>query len=184
MQLRLRQALSLRRAISLVWQCSPGWTSINIGILCFQAVLPLASLYLMKLVIDAVAAAASGAQTAAPFSRIVTLIVLAAIVAALTGLCRTLGSLVGDAQGQVVTDHMHDILHAKSVDVDLEYYENAHYFDALHRAQQEAPMRPTRIVNGLAQLGLSVFSLLALACLLISFHWIFSVVLIAAACPG
>lgn len=183
-QLKVRQALSLKRALLLVWQCSPGWTSLNVGILSVQAVLPLASLYLMKLVIDDVAAAASGADKAAVFGRAAVLIALAGGVATLAGLCRTIGALIGDAQAQVVTDHMHDILHAKSVEVDLEYYENAQFYDALHRAQQEAPLRPTRIVNGLAQLGLGAFSLLAIAGLLISFHWGFAVVLFAAALPG
>ena len=183
-QLRVRQVLSLRRAFSLVWQCSPGWTSLNIGILSVQAVLPLASLYLMKLVIDDVAAAASSADRAAVFGRAAVLIVLAGGVATLAGLCRTIGALVGDAQAQVVTDHMHDILHAKSVEVDLEYYENAQFYDALHRAQQEAPLRPTRIVNGLTQLALGAFSLVAMAGLLVSFHWGFALVLFAAAFPG
>jgi ATP-binding cassette subfamily B protein len=53
---------------------------------------------------------------------------------------------------------MHDILHAKSIEVDLEYYENSQYLDTLHRAQQEAPFRPTRIVHGLLQTGQSGIS--------------------------
>jgi ATP-binding cassette subfamily B protein len=138
----------------------------------------------MKLIIDDVAAAASSVDRAAVFERAAVLIVLAGGVATLAALCRTIGALVGDAQAQVVTDHMHDILHAKSVEVDLEYYENPQYYDALHRAQQEAPLRPTRIVNGLTQLALGAFSLVAIAGLLISFHWGFALVLFVAASPG
>lgn len=183
-KLKVKQALRFRRALTLVWQCSPGLTSINIGILAVQAAVPLASLYLMKLVIDEVAAAISGNNRAGAFERAAVLIAVAGGVAVLAGLCRTIGGLVSEAQAQIVTDHMHNILHAKSVEVDLEYYENAQFYDALHRAQQEAPVRPTRIVNGLAQLALSAFSLLAMAGLLVSFHWGFAVVLFAAASPG
>ena len=45
------------------------------------------------------------------------------------------------------------MLHAKSIALDLEYYENASYYNSLHRAQAEAPYRPVRIVSELAQLG-------------------------------
>ena len=79
---------------------------------------------------------------------------------------------------------MYDVLHAKSVEVDLEYYENPQYFDTLHRAQQEGPFRPTHIVNGLAQLGQNGISLIAMAGLLLSFHWGVAVVLFIAVIPG
>ncbi len=47
--------------------------------------------------------------------------------------------------GQVVTNRVSDIIHSKSIAVDLEYYENPKYYDALHRTQQEALSRPMRI---------------------------------------
>ena len=55
--------------------------------------------------------------------------------------------------GQVVTDHVSDVIHSKSIAVDLEYYENSAYYDTLHRAQQEAPYRPMRIVTDLLTTG-------------------------------
>ena len=48
---------------------------------------------------------------------------------------RSLGTLTSEAMGQVVTDHVSDIIHSKSLAVDLEYYENSKYYDVLHRAQ-------------------------------------------------
>ncbi|HHE73809.1 MAG TPA: ABC transporter ATP-binding protein, partial [Desulfobacteraceae bacterium] len=64
------------------------------------------------------------------------------------------------------------------------YYENPQYFDTLHRAQQEGPFRPTHIVNGLAQFGQNGISLIAMAGLLLSFHWSVTVVLFIAVIPG
>ena len=46
-------------------------------------------------------------------------------------------------------------VHAKSVELDLGYYENSHYHDALQRAQEDAAFRPTRILNGLVHVGQS-----------------------------
>jgi ATP-binding cassette subfamily B protein len=95
-----------------------------------------------------------------------------------------LEGLLSETQVQVVTDHMHDLVHAKAVEVDLEYYENSDYYDSLHRAQQEAPFRPTRIVNNLIQLGRNGLSLLGVAGLLISLHWVIGAMLLLAILPA
>jgi len=79
---------------------------------------------------------------------------------------------------------MHDVLHEKSLEVDLGYYENPEYYDTFHRAQKEAPYRPTRIVNGLVQLTQNGISLVAMVGLLVSFHWLVAAVLLAATLPG
>ena len=45
--------------------------------------------------------------------------------------------LVSEQRTLVFGDHMSDLIHRKSVQVDLEYYESAQYYDTLHRAQQQ-----------------------------------------------
>ncbi len=66
---------------------------------------------------------------------------------------RSRTTLVTEARGQVITDHISDLIHAKSIAVDFEYYEDSRYYAALHRAQQEASYRPTCIVNDLTIMG-------------------------------
>ena len=109
---------------------------------------------------------------------------LSGLVSFFNAACNALAELVNGVQAQIVTDHMYDVLHAKSLEVDLEYYENAKYYDTLHRAQQEAPYRPTRIVNGLLRVGQNGVSLIAIAGLLVASHWAIIAILIAAAIPG
>jgi ATP-binding cassette subfamily B protein len=167
-----------------VWQSAPGWTLASFVLLIVQGVLPLLLLYLMKLVVDAVTTGLAAPDKGVAFRQVALLIGLMGAVTLVGALCRSLAGLVSEAQSQVVTDHMSDILHAKSIEVDLEYYESAQYYDTLHRAQQEAPYRPTRIVNGLVQVGQNGISLLAMAGLLFSFHWGVAAVLFAAVVPG
>ena len=83
-----------------------------------------------------------------------------------------------------MTDHVFNLLHEKSTEVDLEYYENPEYLDTLHRAQEEGPFRPTQILDGLTRVGQSGISLVAIAALLLVFHWSLPVILVAAAIPG
>ena len=68
--------------------------------------------------------------------------------------------------------------------LDLEYYENSSFYDTLHRAQLEAPHRPTQIVNGLVPVVQSSVTLLGIAGLLFSCHWGIAIVLFASLIPG
>lgn len=171
------------RAAALVWKTTPGWTIASGSLIFIQGLLPLASLYLIKLIIDAVTAAIQAAEKGPAFGHVLFLIGLAGAVAVLTVILQSLNLLVGEAQGQVITDHIQDVLHAKSVEVDLAYYENPEYFDTLHRAQQEAPYRPMQILNGLFKLGQSGISLAALIGLLVSLHWGVAAILLIVAVP-
>ena len=181
---KILSTLQLSRALRFVWQSAKGWTIANGVLLVMQGVLPLLPLYLMKLIVDAVTAGLEAPDKGIAFRQVGFLIVLMGIVTLVGVLTRSISGLVSDAQAQVVTDHMSDLLHAKSIEVDLEYYESARYYDTLHRAQREAPFRPTHIVNALMQIGQNGVSLLAMAGLLFSFHWIVAAILFVAVLPG
>jgi len=180
----LKHAFRLDRAVRFVWQAAPGWTLAGMALVFIQGILPLLTLYLMKLIVDAVTISLGAPDKMAAFRHIMLLISFAAGAALLNIFFQQISSFVKEAQTLKVTDHMYDILHSKSTEVDLEYYENPQYFDTLHRAQQEGPYRPTHIVDGLVRLGQSGISLVAMVGLLFSFHWIMAVVLFAAAVPG
>lgn len=180
---KLENILRFRRAFRLVLESAPGWTIAGSVLVVLQGVLPLASLYLMKLIVDAVSnAAASGRSDS--FTHVAFLIAASAFIALLSAFSRSLSTMVSEAQAQAVTDHVQEVLHAKSIEADLEYYENPQFYDSFHRAQREAPYRPTRIVNGLVQVLQNVISLLAIVGLLISFQWPLALVLVLASIPG
>lgn len=181
---KVRHALRFDRAMRFVFKAAPGWTFASMIIVLVQGVLPLVTLYLMKLIVDAVTFALTAPDKRAAFWNVMVLIVLAACVALVNAVTQLMARLVSEAQTLTVTDYMYDILHAKSIAVDLEYYENPQYFDTLHRAQQEGPYRPTQIVNSLVRLGQSSISLLAIAALLVTFHWAIALILFVAAMPG
>ena len=180
----VRQALQLKQAVQLVWRSAPGWTVVNLLLVVVQGLLPLAALYIMKRVIDALAAGLVAPDPAAAFRSALTWLAAAAGVAVFTALARSLGDLAGQAQSLLVTDTVSDQIHSQSIAVDLSYYEDPAYFDTLHRAQQEASYRPTRIVNGLVQLGQNGISLLGVAALLVTSAAWAGIILFAAALPA
>ncbi|MDM7926873.1 MAG: ABC transporter ATP-binding protein [bacterium] len=183
-RLRIRRTLRLGRAIRLVWQTARGWTAANALLLAVQGFLPLLTLYLTKLMIDSVVAGTTAPDKSAAFGRVASLLAWTGLVALASALVRSASDLISENQAMIVTDRISDILHEKSVEIDLAYYENPKYFDTLHRAQQEAPSRPTHIVNGLAQVGMNGLSLAAMAGLLVTLHWLVAMVLFIAVVPG
>jgi len=181
---RIQTALQLGRALRLVWRAAPRWTIVNMALVFGQGALPLAALYLMKQIVDAVTAGSAAPDKAIAFQQVAIWILLASGVAILTALTRSLAEYASEAQSLQVTDAVADILHAQSIAVDLAYYEDPAYYDTLHRAQREAPYRPTRIVNGLIQTAQNGISLLGIAGLIFSLNWLLALVLFGAALPG
>ncbi|MEK8017862.1 MAG: ABC transporter ATP-binding protein [Candidatus Parabeggiatoa sp.] len=99
-------------------------------------------------------------------------------------LLQSVTQLVNEAQTLKIADHVYEILHAKAIEVDMACYENAQYYDKLHRAQQDAPHRTYLIIRDLFRICQNGISLLAMAGLLLAFHWGVVVVLLLAAIPG
>lgn len=181
---KIKHALRLNHALKLVWQAGPGRAILSTALIIIQSVLPVITLYLIKLIVDEVTFSISAPDKTAAFEQIIVLIALAAGIALLQAFCQLTAGFVREAQSLYVTDYVTNIIHEKSIDVDLAYYENPDYFNTFHRAQQQGPYRPTRIVNGLMQIGQSGISLLAMVGLLFSFHWGTAGLLFLAAIPG
>jgi ATP-binding cassette subfamily B protein len=183
-KLKIKRTLRLGRALHFVWQSTKGWTIANGIFVVVQGVWPLLPLYLMKLTVDAVTAAQAAPDKGAAFKHVLLLGGLMGAVTLFASLIRLIAGVVSEWQAFIVTDHMNDVLLAKSIEVDLEFYESARYYDTLHRAQREAPSRPLSIVNGLVYIGQNGISLLAIAVLLFSFHWIIAIILFFAVISG
>ena len=183
-KLKICRSFQLWRALRFVWQSAKGWTLANSFLIVVQGILPLLPLYLTKLMVDAVTEGVTSPDKAGALKHVLLLVACMGAVTLFSALIQAIGAMVSEWQAFIVTDHMNDILLAKSVEVDLEYYESARYYDTLHRAQREAPSRPISIVNGLAQLGQNGISLLAIAALLLSFQWVIAVVLFMAIMTG
>lgn len=175
---------TLIHAVQLVWTMTPSWAVGNSILVVILGILPILALYLTKLIVDAVTVGLAAPDPLAAFQLVLFYIIIAGVLALAIAVARSLSELTSEAQSMIVTDGVSDVLHAQSVAVDLEYYEDTRYYDTLHRAQQEAPYRPTRIVNGLVQMGQNVISLLGVAVLIVSFSWVISLIVLFAAIPA
>ena len=181
---KLQSAFLFLPALKLVWHSDPKLTIIRILLVITQGILPLASIYLTKLIIDTLTINLGKENATDIFNQLLPLLILGAIVTIFITFCQSLNELINSAHSRKVTDYMQDIIQTKSIAADLEYYENAKYHNTLQRAQSEAAYRPPQILNRLAQTAQNGISLLAMIGLLISLHWGIIGVLLVAAIPA
>jgi ATP-binding cassette, subfamily B, bacterial len=175
--------LKIKRAVVLVWKSAPGWTGVHVAATAIQSVLPLALLYIIKLIVDDIAASLNITDKAQIFSHVLQLLVIAGLVFLLTNFNAVVSEISSITLSQRVTDYMQVILYNKAIEIDLESYESPEHQDILERAKWEAPHRPTQMLNNLTSLGQSAISLLAIAGLLISLHWGLICVLLLVSIP-
>ncbi len=174
---------NLRRAIDLVWESSPRWTAVSLGLLLFQGLLPLGQLYLMKCLIDTLTL---GVTTRDGNTLQVAMLWIggAGIVTLISDGCNALSKLTQTIQTQAIEDRVHSLLHAKSIAVDLAYYENTDYYNTFHRAQEQAIYRPQMVLSGLLQVGQSSLSLLGILALLTALNWTIPLLLLGTTIPS
>ena len=184
LQQKFKQALRLLPALRLVWQAAPSWTVAYVVLIIVQGILPLLLLYLTKLIIDTVVNSLTIADKASSGNQLIMLIMLTGLVTFVSTICNSGAELIHTGQSQKVTDYMSSIIHAKSIEVDLDYYENSQYHDALKRAQEEASYRPNRILNNLVAVAQNSISLVAMVGLMLSLHWGIAGLLFVAAVPS
>jgi len=175
--------MRMKYVLRLIWKIAPGWTIASGLLILITGTLPLVTLYLMKLIVDDVNAGATSAGNG-DFGRIQVLIALSGFVALLTVISQYASKIVNAVQSAIISDHVQELLHAKSVEVDLEYYENSGYYETFHMAQNQALSRPTLIINGIFQSGRSFISLATMSALLISFSWKVALILAVTALPA
>jgi len=144
-----------------------------------QAVLPLCTLYLIKLIVDSLTAQTDTLD----FQIILQYIVLFGVLHLVQAIVKNYQQLISETQQQLVTDYMSTIIIDKVVDIDISYHENAQYHDTFHQVQGQAVYRPVQILKNLSDLLRNGLLLASLAGLLVFLHWGIAFVLIAFGLP-
>lgn len=151
--------------------------------LIVQGLLPAASVYLIKLLVDALVAA-MGSGSSSDFSALILYASLMGAVLLATQLIQQVLSWIRLAQAEHTSDHIRAIIHAKAVDVDYAFYETPKYFDRLHRAISDAGSKPLTLLESLGLFVRNSITLLAMAAIILPYGWWLPLVLIASTVPA
>ena len=170
-----------KKALALVYESAPGWATVNIVISVLQSILPLALVWLIKLLIDEITGAAQSGSGAAD---IIPMIIAVVVVYFLDEVCTDSGNFVRSKQSVKLEGYMYNLLHSKAVRLDLINFEHPGYYDCLSRATSEAPWRPNNILNNIVSMFRGLLSLLLMAGLLFTLHWGAALMLLVVNIPG
>ena len=174
----------MRSAFKLIWQCDKKGFVFKIIYTVLTSLLPLATLYILKLLVDGVTNTATA--SALQQHDLTTLISYVVAFCAITLANRWIGVLNtvnNDILTQKLIDHINNIIQTQSVRLDLAYYDNPDYHDTFHRAQQEAAFRPIRILENTVSVISSIVTLAGIAAMLLLASWQVIIVMVLAILP-
>ena len=163
----LDQLPYLPRAFSMVWKATGYWTLTWAILLLVQGVLPVAVVYLTRWLVDGLVAAIEAGGSWESVQPTLILVALMAGVMLANEVLNSTSGWIRTAQSELVKDHISNLIHEKSVAVDLAFYESPEYYDHLHRARAEAQYRPLALLENAGNLVKNSITLLAMAAVLI-----------------
>ncbi len=127
-----------------MWNAARGWTIAWGIILIIQGLLPAATVYFSRSLVNALV----GRQLHATilFGAVIGIVLL------LTELLRSGANWIKSVQSERVQDHIYSLIHEKSVSADLAFYDQPEFYDRLHRARGEATYRPIALLENMGSL--------------------------------
>ena len=170
---RLGALRNLPEFFSLIWSCNNWLAVLNILLRVIRASLPLAMLYVGKLIIDEIvriSVIASGSAVENPDMSIVTIYVLIELgLAVFSDLLGRGIALLDSLLGDLVSHEISLRLMHQSARLDLECFEDSDFYDKLERARRQASSRILLMSQVLTQLQDSI-TVFFLAAALITFN--------------
>ncbi len=172
MQNELRRTLNqlrhVPRALGLVWMASGYWSVLWVLLIVFAGLLPAGAVYCSRILVDNLA----GVLILGTWESLKPLLLPALAIAAIYLLNLVIGELlnwISVAQAELVSDNLARLIHAKSSDVDLAFYETPVFHDHLHRARSDALYLPLDLLESIGDLLGSTVTLVAMSALLLPY---------------
>lgn len=173
---------NISRTIRFVYDSDRKLTFVRLILIVVQSVLPLVSLYQLKQLVDAITR--SEVRNGIIPQEVWITITLVSAVFLVIQISNVINTIIGEILGQKIIDFINGMLHRKSLELDLTYYDNPEYHDTFHRAQQEATYRPIQILNNISELIKNVISFVGIAIILASLSGYVLLIMIVAGIPS
>ncbi len=172
---------NVRPLFAMVWETSPPLVSATVLLRLFRALLPLAMLWVPKLILDAVVAFVS--HGTGNLNRIWKLVAIELGLAILSDILGRVNTLCDSLLGDRFTDRVSVRLMRHANDLDLASFEDPVFYDKLERARRQTNGRLTLLAS-LLNMGQDTLTLISLSAGLIIFSPWLMVLLVAAVIPA
>ena len=172
------------RTFGLVWSAAQNWTIAWVVLLVFQGLLPVATVYLTRSLVNSLVAIVGAGMSWKSIQTILVPVSLMAGVLLLTEILRSVIEWVRTAQSELVQDNISTLVHEKSVAVDLALYESSDYYDQLNRARSDASGRSLALLENSGSLLQNSITLLAMAAILLPYGFWLPALLLLSTLPA
>jgi ATP-binding cassette subfamily B protein len=163
---KLKANLNLLRTLKLIFSTTRRWSILSMLLIALESILFFVSLYLLKLLVDAVSKSNAGNG-----HLIMTYILAAGLAGLIYVTVKVISNYVTEVQAAKVAEYIDDKIHHCATRLDLSFYESPDYFDILKRAKDAGPERPNAIVTNLVDLAKNGMMLLVIGSILVSIDW-------------
>lgn len=156
-------------ALHLVWQSARGWSLAWLSLVVVQGLLPVATVYLTRDLVNLLVTVGQGGLEVGKLQAVAPLIGALALVLVAGQALQGVMDWVRTSQGDLVQDHIMDLIHHQANRLDLSFYDDPQYYDCLERARNEAISRPLSLLESLSSVLQSSLTLVAMAGILLPF---------------
>lgn len=173
------------QAFKLVWQASKRNTIINFTLIPLIAVLPAAQSWVGKMIVDRILNAIDlGADMQAGLELVLPFVVFEFALLLISTLLHSFQSLSTNILRSLLTKHVNTLIIDKSINLDLQFYEDPVFYDDMQNARRRADSSALAIVNAISQVAQQLITLVSLVALLVGFSPWLAVIVILAAVPN
>ncbi|HLM66300.1 MAG TPA: ABC transporter ATP-binding protein [Longimicrobium sp.] len=167
--------------LRMVWETHRGYTAAIVALRLVRAFVPLASLWIGKLIIDTVVRSAESGRP--EWRAVATLVAMELGVVTLGELLARAGALLESLLGDLFSNRMSVRLMEHAAELDLQRFEDPTFYDRLERARRHTVGRIALLSQllGLAQNALTLVTLIGT---LLAFSPLLFVLLVAAVLPS
>ena len=124
---------------------------------------------LTRSLVNATVAALRAGATVSDRRYALLLIAMMAALLLFGEAARVAATWIRTAQAELIQEHIAMLIQRKSVDLDLAFYDNAEFYDRLHRARDDAKYRPIALLENLGGIVQNGITLASMMTVLISF---------------
>ena len=177
----------LPRAIGLVWAATRIWTTAWALLLLIQGLVPAATVYLTKPLVDSLVSAVNTGKTEYSIYSLRPVLWWGGLMAALILIGEILHEITGwirRNQSELLQDHISELIYKQSVVADYAFYDLPEYYDQLHRARTDAAYRPEMLFESLGGLAQNLVTLVAIGAVIVSFGWELPIAMLISAGPA
>ncbi len=159
----------LRSTLALVWETSRSRLLLIVALSLAQAVMPALSMWVAKLLLDAVAEAIAGAlgTPEEALRRMLGLLLLQIGIIAVGNVIGTVQSATRELLGDGLQNRISRRILAKANQLDLAQFEDSKSYDMLQNAYREVGSRPLGVFTQIIALGQSLVTLGSVSALMV-----------------